>query len=309
MITILSSPKPFRGNDKINQYNAISSWKKINNAEIILYGDEEGIDEAGDELHVKIFKDVKKSSYGIPLFNSIILHADKTGRYDIQMYINCDIILNDTIFLALNSISFNRFLLIGERMDLSEGYGIDTFHSDYRQEILKLIYDNRISFHGPHGIDYFIFRKGIWDSLPDIIVGRGGYDSALIAHCLRNKIPIIDGTGTIIALHQYHNYNHVKGDFKTVFYGEDAIINNKAQGGKYAGNWISDSDYYIDNNKLIRWKCRGEKLRSLELFLRHNLNFKTGAFLVRIIRRIIIMGPLLPPKVNSRILNSLKKDK
>jgi hypothetical protein len=308
VITILSSPKPFVGNDKTNQYKAINSWKKIDNAEIFLFGDEEGIDEAGRELNVRVFKNIIKSKSGMPLFSSIISLANVAGSNLIQMYINCDIIINDTIISALRAITLNKFLLVGERIDLGEGINVDLSTVDYKKKLLQLYREKKIDFHGPTGVDYFIFQKGLWESLPEIIIGRGGYDSALIAHCKREEIPLIDGTGIIIALHQFHNYNHIKGGLKTVFYGEDAMINNRAQGGKYGGNWVSDSDFYIDKDRLKVWKCRGDVLRFVELYFRYNLNFNFGAFIIRVLRRMIKMGPLIPPNVNYRILNSLNAD-
>lgn len=305
MITILSSPKPFKGKDKINQYRAISTWKKLHNAEIILYGDEVGLDLVGKELNVKIVKDIEMSKDGIPLFNSIISHSEKNGLFKNQMYINCDILINETILDALNSISLNRFLLIGERMDLEKNIYVDLFENNYKQSILKKIKEKKILLHGPTGIDFFIFPKGIWKDLPKVVIGRGGYDSSLLAHCRRNKTPIIDGTGVIIALHQFHNYKHIKGGKKAVFYGDDAKTNNIAQGGKYSGNWVSDSDFIIENNKLIPWKCRGEKLRAIEVSLRYDYNFNIGSLIIKMIRKALRFGPLLPPTVDIKIMNKL----
>ena len=59
MITFLTSPKPFIGIDKENQYTAIKNWKLIaDNVEIILYGNSEGIENAANELNVKIVKNI-----------------------------------------------------------------------------------------------------------------------------------------------------------------------------------------------------------------------------------------------------------
>lgn len=306
MITILSSPKPFKGFDKVNQYNAINNWKKIKDVEIILYGDEEGIDEAASKFNIKIVREVESSRQGIPLFNSIIAHAEKHSIYNNLMYINCDILINETLLQSLNLIKLNKFLLVGERLDLDKDVKIDLYKKNYKKEIYENIQKNKIYLHGPTGIDYFVFPKGIWDGLPRVVIGRGGYDSSLLAHCKRNKIPIVDGTGLIIALHQFHNYSHIEGGKNKVFYGEDAMINNNSQGGKYSSNFISDAEFYIENNKLIHYKCRGEKLRAVELSLRFNFNMSYCAFFIKIIRKIIKFGPLLPPTVNDRILNDLK---
>ena len=304
MLTILSSPKAFQGIDKINQYNAIHNWKKIKNVQIILYGDETGIDEAANEFNVELVKDVECSRQGIPLFNSIIESAERRSIHSVLMYVNCDILFNEALVDAVNCIQFDKFLLVGERLDLSRGTRMELYEENSNSKILDYIAQDKIELHGPTGVDYFIFPKGIWVGLPKIVIGRGGYDSSLLAHCKRNMIPIIDGTGTIIALHQFHNYNHIQGGKNKVFYGEDALINNNAQGGRYSSNSIADSEYYIENYKLISYNCRGEKLRALELSLRFKYNLSAASIMVKIIRKLFKFGPLAPPNANIRILNS-----
>jgi hypothetical protein len=69
MITFLSSPKPFRGVDKDNQYRAIRSWLAADgDAEVILYGDSLGIEEAGEVLGTRVQKQVDCAPSGIPFF-------------------------------------------------------------------------------------------------------------------------------------------------------------------------------------------------------------------------------------------------
>lgn len=57
MITFLASPKPFKGIAKEQQYRAIRSWlAAAKDVEVILYGDSDGIDEAGLDLGVQVVK-------------------------------------------------------------------------------------------------------------------------------------------------------------------------------------------------------------------------------------------------------------
>ena len=125
MITFLSSPKPFKGVDRENQYKAINNWKTLSkDVEIILFGDSEGIDEAGQDLGTIVVKDIPVSSNGIPYFESISSYARDLGRFDIQIYLNCDILLGN-IFDVLSLVKFENFLIIGQRIDLNEGVDID----------------------------------------------------------------------------------------------------------------------------------------------------------------------------------------
>src|SRR5258708_33627463 len=50
MITIFTTAKPFTGHSGVIQRNALKSWKELHaDAEVILFGDEEGAAEAARE--------------------------------------------------------------------------------------------------------------------------------------------------------------------------------------------------------------------------------------------------------------------
>lgn len=285
MITFLSSPKPFKGDDKTNQYQAIRSWKKAAPAaEIILYGDSDGIDEAGRDLDVKVVKDIESSPSGIPYFNAIVSHAAAKGQYELQVYLNCDILLSG-VHKTLSLIEFPHFLLVGERIDLDRDVPFDIDGDDWRTELRRLAQLGKANVHGPTGIDYFAFRRGTWKDLPSIIIGRAGYDNAIIAHCKRNSYPVIDGTFSILALHQFHDYKHVAGEKKTVFFGDEALQNFAAAGGRRSATMVSDADYVIRNGQIVPWPCRGDLLRNLELKLRYRYGFKNAWLVLRAVWR------------------------
>ena len=287
MITFLTSPKPFVGIDKENQYRAIRNWKLVaNNAEIILYGNSDGIDTAAEDLNVKIVKNIKSTKGGIPYFGSIVNHASEFGIFDIQIYLNCDILLGN-IDQVINKVTISKFLCIGQRIDLSSNFNIDISPSSLKFNLRSLYTKEKIDLHKPTGIDYFIFRRSMWNHIGEIVIGRGGYDNALLRFCKLNHISIIDCTNMIVALHQFHDYNHVIGNKKSVFLGNDAK-NNLKQAGKYSLLTITDSDYIFYNNKLIINKCRGDILRFLELNFKYNYNFVFLSYIIRFIWRILI---------------------
>jgi len=286
MITILASPKPFIGIDKENQYRAINNWKTIScRYEIILYGNSIGIENAGKDLNVKVVNQIRSTENGIPYFGAIVEHASKYGEYDTQLFLNCDILLSN-IDEVLFNVKFQNFLIIGQRIDLSEGTIIDQSISDF--EILKkeLLNLNKAKLHEPTGVDYFIFKKNQWNNIDEIVIGRGGYDSALLNFTKKSGIPIIDATNSIIALHQFHNYNHVKGSEQTVFYGIDAK-NNLLHAGKHSLLTISDSDYAINKDEILYFPCRGDKIRQFELFLRYKIKLVLISKFVRLFWRAV----------------------
>src|SRR5260221_6870593 len=62
MITIFTTAKPFTGHSGVIQRNALKSWKELHaDAEVILFGAEEGAAEAANELGVRHVADVKRA--------------------------------------------------------------------------------------------------------------------------------------------------------------------------------------------------------------------------------------------------------
>ncbi len=285
MITFLSSPKPFKGKAKEQQYNAIMSWQGASsNVQVILYGDSEGIDQAGSELGVQVIKNIACAPSGIPYFSSIVAHAQEHARYDFQVYINGDILLSG-ILPTLACIAFPRFLLIGQRIDLSENVFVNLMDSDWIFQLAQVVRQGKAKLHSPSGTDYFAFRRGLWQNVPPIIIGRAGYDNALLAYCMRQNVPIVDGTFSVTALHQFHDYNHVQGGHKFVMNGPEAKHNYSFAGGKRSSLHVSDAGYLVKNGVVMEWPCRGDRLRRFELELRHVAGWSKTALLLRALWR------------------------
>ncbi|MEK7818974.1 MAG: hypothetical protein AAB255_04180 [Bacteroidota bacterium] len=295
MLTFLSSPKPFIGNDKENQYRAIRSWLlAVKGAEVILYGDSEGIEEAGRELNVSIVKNITSSPSGAPYFGAIAEHAGKHGKYDVQVYLNCDILLSG-IYKASQVIQFDKFLFIGQRIDLFPGVIVDPHPDEYSHLVKKLFEKNQIKIHEATGIDYFMFTRNMWQGLSQIAIGRGGYDNALLSFCKQNRYPIIDGTLSVIALHQFHDYNHIHGKEEFVFYGSEAR-QNLLVAGRYSLLTVSDADYILDNYRLIYSACRRDYLRGIELKFRYIKKWQIASLLLRGIWRVLYAVKLVRKK-------------
>jgi hypothetical protein len=285
MITFLSSPKPFRGVDKDNQYRAIRSWLAASgDAEVILYGDSPGIDEAGDALGVRVQKQIGSATSGIPYFGAIVEHAAECGKHDLQVYLNCDILLNG-FPAAMARIQFDQFLLIGQRIDLGEDVFVDVAQGDWLERLKTLVADGKAELHSPTGMDYFGFRRGMWKDLPSIIIGRGGYDNALIAYCMRNRTPVVDGSFAVAALHQFHEYQHMQGGERAVMRGPEAMQNIVQAGGAWGATMASDCEYVVKDTGIERRPCRGDRLRSLELNVRYATGWPSVAKLLRLVWR------------------------
>jgi hypothetical protein len=287
MITFLASPKPFKGIVKEHQYRAIRTWlESSENVEVILYGDSAGIDEAGRDLGVQVVKQIDCAPSGLPYFSAIVAHAADHGKFELQVYLNCDILLSG-IMQVMSRIGFQQFLLIGQRIDLGKEHFIDFSEANWTCKLIKWESEGNAKLHSPSGIDYFGFRRGMWMNLPKIIIGRGGYDNALLAYCMRNRIPIVDGTFAVSALHQFHDYNHVPGGMSVVMRGSEAMQNLDKAGGVRSATLVSDAGYVFKDLKVVPWICRGDRLRKLELKLRYEIGIPKLWMVLRIIWRAL----------------------
>jgi len=226
MITFLASPKPFTGHVGKIQRNAIRSWLAVHpEVEVLIYGDGEGVPEACGGMGVHHVSDISCSPSGIPFFNGIVEHARIHARHDVQCYLNCDILITEEIIKAIKLITFSRYLVVGQRIDLDEGVEIGASSEHWKEDVLRFVDKGKARLHEPTGMDYFIFPRGMWRGLPPLVIGRGGYDGALVTFCMRNKIPLINATLAIPVLHQFHDYRHMHGGEKSVFEGIDAQNN------------------------------------------------------------------------------------
>ena len=122
-ITIFTAPKPFKDpHISLIQRNAIESWTNLGDeVEVLMLGDEEGMAEVAAELGVRHIPDVRVNDHGTPLVSSLFDVARGEGRGPYLAYVNADILLMPDILEATKTTAdqFDRFLMVGQRWDLS----------------------------------------------------------------------------------------------------------------------------------------------------------------------------------------------
>jgi hypothetical protein len=263
MITFLASPKAFTGRAAIQQTAAVRSWLAVAaGVEVILYGDSPGTAECCLDLGIRHVPDIASNKRGIPYFCAITAHAAVHARHDLQVYLNCDILLTPHILEAIKRVQLSNFLMIGQRIDLTDGVTVDVDSPDFVNQLNELANSGRINLHPHNGSDYFAFRRGMWSGLPPVIVGRGGYDNALISFCIQHRIPIIDATLAMLAIHQFHDYGHLAGGVAEVFRGEDAKSNLEFVPQDAVPN-MENADFILKDANLKPNRGRGDWLRSV----------------------------------------------
>jgi hypothetical protein len=233
VLSIFAFPKPFRGHIGVIQRNAIGSWKQLRpQCEIFLFGDEEGTAEVARELGVNHVSDIARNEFGTPLLSDVFEKGAKLATHNIHCYVNCDIILGESLIPVIQQVARwrPRFLVVGRCWDMDIKAPIAFQKTTWENE-LGAILAQRPSMRGEWAIDYFVFPRGLYGELPPFALGRAKFDNWLVWKAGDLKVPVVDATPVLTAIHQNHDYSHVAGGKDYTLYGEEAIRNEQYAGG------------------------------------------------------------------------------
>ena len=158
LLTIFSAPKPFiNPHIATIQRNAIASWTKLPDVNVILLGDEPGLAEIAAELNVTHIRDIPRSPSGAPLMDAMFRLAREASPTPLYCIVNADIILFDDLVEAAKKVmaQAERFVLLGQRWDLDVTSPIE-FSGDWQNRLRSIVHQQG-SLHRPAGSDYFLF--------------------------------------------------------------------------------------------------------------------------------------------------------
>ncbi len=251
MITLFTIPKPFKDpHIKIIQRNAIQSWLKLYpEAEVILFGDDEGVAETAQEFGLLHIAAVKKNEFGTPLLNSVFASAQQESQQPILVYLNTDIILLSDFLSAIKRIDRPQYLMSGQRWDLGVEEAIDFTNPDWEKNLRQII-SLRGKRHRPSGMDYLVFPRQFNLGLPAFAVGRPGWDTWLIYHLRSLGVPVIDATNMASIVHQNHFYGHSPWGKKKRIEGPEFKQNIKLAGGFKNMLSLRDADWLLTTEGL-----------------------------------------------------------
>jgi len=213
MLTIFSTLKAVSNRHiGIIQKNALNSWTLLHpKPEIFIFGNDEGSEEICHELGLTHVPNVERNEFGTPLVKDIFGKAQRLAKNDILCYVNADIILTSSLNYALGYIHEwkKNFLVVGQRWDANIRECLNFSDPHWESDLKKLVAQTNI-LREPCWIDYFIFNRGVYDEIPALALGRSAWDNWLVWKARKRGASIIDGTDGIFAVHQRHNYNHIK---------------------------------------------------------------------------------------------------
>jgi len=251
MLTIFAVPKPFRGHIGVIQRNAIRSWTLLRPAcDIILMGNEEGIAEIAAEFGLRHVPDVARNSFGTPLVSDLFKQAQQLSGRNLFCYVNSDIILMSdfTQAVQLAAERKTRFLLVGHRWNLDVKEPVD-FESGW-EEKLRIRAKQFGVLAGVTSIDFFVFPRGILGEIPPFAIGRPAWDNWMLYRARSLRLPLIDATRAMTAVHQNHDYSHHPQGKEGVSHGAESLLNNKLAGGPAHAFSLLDATHSLTTRKL-----------------------------------------------------------
>ncbi len=253
LLTIFSTPKPFSDpHIRLIQRNAIQSWLHLEDADVLLIGQEEDMAEVCDELGVRHLPNVARNEWGTPLLSSIFALAREHSASPLLCFVNADILLLPDLVQAARRAraAFDAFLLIGRRWDLDLQEPLE-FASGWAQRLRARV-QQQGCLHAPAGSDYFVFPRGQFAEMPDFAIGRAGWDNWAIFHARRQGWPTIDATQDVMIVHQNHDYAHLPGGQPHYDQQESRINIRMARGleNDYTGYMLLDSDKEMRDGKI-----------------------------------------------------------
>lgn len=203
-LKIVSTCKPFVGEDAIRQRNAIRSWVNAAGADnVVLVGDEEGVAETCATFGIANFESVERLDGRLPSLRGV-LECPLLDESATITYVNADIILPTDFVGEIEAIAktFTKFMIVGERWSIR----LDREISDLELNNGSLAEFARREGHlpGPHWIDYFVFPNRLLGDIPPLTVSGYLWDHWLVGRALENGASVIDATNRITAIHQEH---------------------------------------------------------------------------------------------------------
>jgi len=203
-MSIFTTCKPFCGQTREIQENAIKSWTLLQpRPEIIILGNDDGTAEIAARLGICHEPDLELFT-NPPRVDVIFDAGERTAKNRLLAYINADIILGQRFMLAAQAANraFDNdpFLMTGLRWDLMDWQGLDIGGPDWWEKLEARLMQSG-QFHTCTGADYFVFRRGLWPEIPDFYIGHSAWDNWLIMDVVRRGLPVVNATQFVWAVH------------------------------------------------------------------------------------------------------------
>lgn len=237
---------------------------------------------------------IKKNKFGTPLLNSVFEQAQYHAAGNVLVYVNSDVILDQSLISSLEKVKFKKFLLIGRRwnLDIRKQLNFDNGWEGKRDKLLR----KYGKLFRQDGLDYFVFPKETTWNFPPFAIGRSLWDNWIPFRAKQIKAKVIDATDSVIAIHQKHNYSHA-GGLRKILNGPERRKNMSLAQDRRCFFSLYDADYVFQEDKIKHKQLTFDYLwRRLETFpvfhsktnLPVEMLINLGSFIVKMRKKLLV---------------------
>lgn len=208
MLTLYTTFRDFSpARINVIQRNAIHSWLRLEpRPQIFVMGDEPGVKEICKEYDLQQVV-VDTNEYGTPMLNDMMTKAEEMASNDNILLVSGDIMLLQDTIQSLQNVDLEMFLGVARKRNNPLINRIIPTDESWEQHATS-----RMVIDVPTSGDYFLYRKGFLDSMPEMppfAIGRCRCDSWLIHGAFKAGF-LVDMTESATVIHQLHDHNHVR---------------------------------------------------------------------------------------------------
>jgi len=265
MLTLLTSFKNFEGEDAVRQRNALASWRCLApDVEILLFGNPKGAAEVVREFGLRQFPDVPMFENRLARIDAVFEIAQREGRFDLQAYVNGDMVFGSDFVAALSAISLPRFLGVGRRWTVPVQGELSR---ECSEEVVRLQETARrdLKIDDRASMDYFCYRRGTFPNLKPLYLGTIAWDNYMVYHCVTHRIPVVDLSHAMVAVHQKHDYVYLNGGRDEFYAGPAAVHNRRCLGGGWERLFVtSDASHVLSDGRVRAARSKEHVVRRVE---------------------------------------------
>lgn len=194
-----------RGPIAVIQENALGSWSRLRGVEVLVFGDDDGVEALAERTGHRWCGPVPRNRYGTPLLNELFRRAEDEALGERLCYVNADIIFTRE-FESLRERPPWPALVVGERWNVDQGQSLD-WSQDWESELLsRALSANQRG--GRYALDWFLFERGLFGRIAALAIGRHYWDNWLVYRARARGAKLIDASERVHAIHQNHGYGH-----------------------------------------------------------------------------------------------------
>lgn len=231
-------------NSTINNWEALSPFVNP-----VLFTDEPGLAAEAKSRGWNVLP-VTKTAVGIPILKYMYLQAMSKFKSKFYAYSNGDILFTDGLVATLlSALSFKvdysvPMMMVGQRTNVQYVTAQEASTFDNVAKAGK-----RGKLFTTFAEDYFITTPNYpWKDCAEVVIGRRAYDNWLVLYARKRKHITIDGTKTILAVHQTTKAGNHEGHHQPNGNYNDRLLSRKWRGINYGAGLTSCTSYFTQLN-------------------------------------------------------------